>query len=260
MSLCLEIVAVNGRPPDPPVRAAFGEAGGSLGRAEDNTLPLPDPDRHISRYHARVICRMGRHFILDGGSSTPVIHNGIVVGMGREAEIRPGDDIRIGQYLLRVAEAADGAALQPERDALSGGGLDAADLAAAARVGVDRDGEVIDVGDPAQIAVAGVTPALLSGLRIPAGHGGALAGYHVAAEHHRRQGPAARRRPALLQARRHRGGRGDARRGPGGGPVDRGARRTAPPDARDEHSHDGGDRRRGDEVTSGAAFRSDHVS
>jgi len=120
MAIFIEVVAANGRPPEESQRVEFAEAGGSIGRAEDNHLKLPDPQRHISRYHARVTHRLSRYFILDTGSSTPVILNSIPVGNGREAEIRPGDELRIGHYLLHVNAAPEEAGTtQVARDALA---------------------------------------------------------------------------------------------------------------------------------------------
>jgi FHA domain-containing protein len=118
MAIFIEVVAANGRPPEIPQRVEFAEAGGSIGRADDNNLRLGDPQRHISRYHARVTHRLNRYFILDTGSSTPVILNSVPIGNGREAEIRPGDELRIGHYLLHVKAPVDAGLA---RDALTTG-------------------------------------------------------------------------------------------------------------------------------------------
>lgn len=89
----------------------FDELGGNIGRAENNQLVLPDPERTISRVHAQVVYRNGRYAIVDRGSN-PISVNGRPLGNGQEALIQPGDELQIGGYAMRVeaASAAPGAA------------------------------------------------------------------------------------------------------------------------------------------------------
>ncbi|MFM2118996.1 MAG: type secretion system-associated domain protein TagH, partial [Pseudomonadota bacterium] len=68
-------------------------------------LHLPDPERTISRVHARVLFRAGGYAIVDNGSN-PVSVNGSPLGAGREQAIQPGDQIQIGAYVLEVAVAS----------------------------------------------------------------------------------------------------------------------------------------------------------
>ncbi len=82
--------------------ASFDEIGGTIGRADNNQLVLPDPDRTISRVHAQVVFRNGGYAILDRGSNAVMV-NGTPLGNGREAPIRDGDRLTIGGYELRVA-------------------------------------------------------------------------------------------------------------------------------------------------------------
>ncbi|MGZ5205483.1 MAG: FHA domain-containing protein, partial [Caldimonas sp.] len=46
-----------------PLSGHFDETGGNIGRAENNQLVLPDPERTISRVHAQVVFRNGRYAI-----------------------------------------------------------------------------------------------------------------------------------------------------------------------------------------------------
>jgi type VI secretion system FHA domain protein len=80
------------------------ELGGSIGRADSNQLVLPDQDRTISRLHAQVVYRSGHYAVLDLGANA-VLHNGQPIGHGREAPIRPGDELEIGGYKIAVASA-----------------------------------------------------------------------------------------------------------------------------------------------------------
>ncbi len=102
MPVRIEVTAYNGVPPASPLAAEFDELGGTIGRGEGSTLTLPDPERHISRTHARVVFRAGDVFIQDRGSATPVHVNGRQVGNGNEAAIGDGDEIQIGGYVLRA--------------------------------------------------------------------------------------------------------------------------------------------------------------
>lgn len=85
--------------------ARFDELGGTIGRADNNHLVLPDPERTISRVHARIVFRAGGYAIVDNGSN-PISVNELPVGSGREQLLRPGDQVQIGGYVLAVADAA----------------------------------------------------------------------------------------------------------------------------------------------------------
>lgn len=93
-----------------PLSGHFDEMGGNIGRAENNQLVLPDPERTISRVHAQVVFRNGRYAIIDRGSN-PISVNGRPLGNGQEAFIQPGDELQIGGYAMRVeaGSAAGGA-------------------------------------------------------------------------------------------------------------------------------------------------------
>lgn len=113
----LNVTTFNGLPVSQPLSAQFDELGGDIGRADTNQLVLPDPERTISRVHARVLFRASSGFgIVDQGSNAISV-NGIQLGKGREAAIKPGDQIQIGGYVL-VVEAASpsGAAADPFAD------------------------------------------------------------------------------------------------------------------------------------------------
>ena len=103
--ITISVASYNGQAVTPPLTAQFDETGGSIGRAESNQLVLPDPERSISRVHAQVVFRAGAYAVVDRGSN-PVQVNGRAVGNGQEAPIKPGDELQIGGYLLRVAAGA----------------------------------------------------------------------------------------------------------------------------------------------------------
>ena len=76
--ILLRVLSYNGAPVD-GLSAQFDEIGGTIGRADSNQLVLPDPERTISRVHARIVFRAGGYSVVDNGSN-PISVNGEVVG------------------------------------------------------------------------------------------------------------------------------------------------------------------------------------
>jgi type VI secretion system FHA domain protein len=113
--IVLTVHSYNGVPSQGGTSASFDEMGGTIGRADGNTLVLPDPERTISRVHARVLFRAGGYAIADNGSN-PISVNGSPVGAGRECPLRPGDRVEIGGYVLAASEAAPSASDDPFAD------------------------------------------------------------------------------------------------------------------------------------------------
>ena len=130
--IALTVLSYNGAPADGP-SAQFDELGGTIGRADNNQLVLPDPERTISRVHARVVFRAGKFAIVDNGSN-PISVNGTPVGAGREHPLQPGDQLQIGGYVLRVGEASDGvAAVDPFADLFNDAAMGLATPSASAK-------------------------------------------------------------------------------------------------------------------------------
>lgn len=100
--LKLEVIHYKGAVPPRPITAQFGAQGGTIGRADTNTLVLPDAERFISRTHARIKFQGGQYVIEDHGSSTPVMVNSRALGRGSEAGLAHGDELTIGEYQLRA--------------------------------------------------------------------------------------------------------------------------------------------------------------
>jgi FHA domain-containing protein len=103
--LTIRVTAFHGQPPGQALAAEFDETGGTIGRATTNQLVLPDPERHISRQHAKIAFRNGQYIVIDQGSANPIQLNGRTLGNGVEAPLKDGDELRIGDYALKVAEA-----------------------------------------------------------------------------------------------------------------------------------------------------------
>lgn len=80
----------------------------SIGRGPGNDWVLPDPDRHLSKTHCVVSIENGRVVLTD------VSTNGVHINGARQATSRDsrtvltdGDDFRLGDYTITVAETSD---------------------------------------------------------------------------------------------------------------------------------------------------------
>ena len=109
--IVLRVLSYNGAPVDGP-QARFDELGGTIGRAENNQLVLPDPERTISRVHARVVFRAGGYAVVDNGSN-PISVNGLAVGAGSEQPLKPGDRLEIEGYVIGASAPASAATSDP---------------------------------------------------------------------------------------------------------------------------------------------------
>lgn len=97
----LTVLTFKGAPPPNPIQVEFGAGGGSIGREPGNHLVLPDPERHISRLHAQVLCE-GGVFIIEDHGGNPTLINGRPVGRGNRQPVTDGDTLVIGGYELRA--------------------------------------------------------------------------------------------------------------------------------------------------------------
>ena len=122
MPLILTITPAQGqgRSADRQVRT-LAQGSLSIGRAAGNDWVLADPDQHLSRTHCMISYDAGRYVLTDLST------NGMLINGAREPTSRnsrivltDGDSVRLGGYMLEVAEA-DGPA-----GAVAAGGFGAA--------------------------------------------------------------------------------------------------------------------------------------
>ncbi|OAJ58742.1 hypothetical protein A6V36_29730 [Paraburkholderia ginsengiterrae] len=106
MFLILRVETYRNAPVATPLERKFGVDGGTIGRSSDNDLVLEDPDKLISRAHARIEFRDGNFLLQDVGSN-PSVLNGKPLGGSRQARLAHGDDLAVGEYVLSVIEQAE---------------------------------------------------------------------------------------------------------------------------------------------------------
>ena len=119
MSLTLSVLTYRNQPPQRSISRIFSGTGGTIGRLDQNDLVLPDPERIVSRTHARVDFREGSYFLTSLGQN-PIDLNGRPLSPGGTAELSPGDRLTIGGYCI-VADIQPGGPIEsrmPEPDAL----------------------------------------------------------------------------------------------------------------------------------------------
>lgn len=103
MTLTLRAVSLNELPLTQPITAQFDGRGGTIGRADHNTLALPDPERHISRQQAEIQARpQGGFLIRNIGSANPIVVAGQPLHQGESVPLQARDEVRIGGYRLEV--------------------------------------------------------------------------------------------------------------------------------------------------------------
>src|ERR1700682_2063196 len=89
----------------------------SIGRGQDNEWVVPDPERHLSKRHCRLVYSVGDWQLHDLSSNGTFLNRASEpVGKGSSAKLRNGDRIKFGLYELEVIidEDEEGAARDRE--------------------------------------------------------------------------------------------------------------------------------------------------
>ena len=103
--ITLRVIRYLGRTPASPMAAHFGSAGGSLGRAPDCTLVLPDPARHVSKKQARLEPAADGMRLTCVSEANPLSVDGRLLHHGESVVLRGGESLQIGTYELQVERA-----------------------------------------------------------------------------------------------------------------------------------------------------------
>jgi type VI secretion system protein len=118
LPLVLKVVSHRGAAPAAPIERRFDVSGGTIGRLPDNDLVLEDPERFVSRQHARIEYGDGNYLLHDVGGNDSLL-NGSALGGTRIARLSDGDRIEIGDYVIEVRVSAETAA-EPSGEAQAG--------------------------------------------------------------------------------------------------------------------------------------------
>jgi predicted component of type VI protein secretion system len=102
MTLVLRGITLGEEPMSQPLIGRFDERGGTLGRSDDATLTLPDPERLISRIQAQVLHRDEHYWLENISAASAVLHNGRPLSTGMRVILGEGDELRIGGYALQA--------------------------------------------------------------------------------------------------------------------------------------------------------------
>ncbi|MFM2057669.1 MAG: hypothetical protein RLY71_2054 [Pseudomonadota bacterium] len=106
MAMILHALSLDERALSQPLTARFDEQGGSIGRADHNTLALPDPERVISRIQAEISGNADgsapAFTITNVSRANPIVVAGRSLSFGESSPLRHRDVVRIGGYLLEA--------------------------------------------------------------------------------------------------------------------------------------------------------------
>jgi FHA domain-containing protein len=107
----IEVVNYRGGPMESSLVAQFGEAGGTIGRAANNTMPLEDPERAVSRVHAQVVLRDGTPVLISRGRNGLFVNDQFIEA-GQEIVLEDNAVLLIGAYQMHARVQHDALAQQ----------------------------------------------------------------------------------------------------------------------------------------------------
>jgi len=103
MSLSLKIISFKGQFFNAGEEAVFNRHGGTIGRADENTLVLPDPEKFVSRRHAAISFENGHYLIKDSSLSGTYIDDQEPPLNNALYRLADGMRLRIGEYEILVS-------------------------------------------------------------------------------------------------------------------------------------------------------------
>lgn len=103
MKIKLSVQGTQLGPASPNKSVVFGTAGGTIGRRQGNDLVLPDLKKYVSGNHAKIIFQEGYFYIEDTSTNGVCVNNpSKPIGKGTLARLKDGDELYIGDYILKV--------------------------------------------------------------------------------------------------------------------------------------------------------------
>lgn len=111
----------------------FGPGGGTIGRSRSSTWVLTDTECLVSRTHAEIYADNGQYFVTDKSTNGLFLNKARKpLGFGQVAQLRGGDQLHIGHYVIAVSIEAPPVAV----DATDLGSADFLDAATADPMGI----------------------------------------------------------------------------------------------------------------------------
>ncbi len=103
MSLLVSIIKSSDSATVAESSKSFGPQGGTIGRGNDNSWVLEDPERYLSGCHCQITNENGQYFITDL-STNGTFYNGSPnpIGKGAKQQLNEGDTFIIGDYEFSV--------------------------------------------------------------------------------------------------------------------------------------------------------------
>ncbi len=81
----------------------FDEQGGTLGRTQNNTWVLDDPERFLSGSHCKVIFESDGYFLVDTSTNGTFVNNSDEpLGKGNKVKLNDGDQFELSDYKFKV--------------------------------------------------------------------------------------------------------------------------------------------------------------
>ncbi|MCP4407768.1 MAG: type VI secretion system-associated FHA domain protein TagH [Gammaproteobacteria bacterium] len=120
MELILEITSGPRETMGSDSRKVFDTSGGTIGRALKNDWVLPDPDRIISSYHAKILYKEGAFYLQDTSMNGVFYYDDGEhrVGKGNEIKLSEGVQFSIKDYVIEVEPVKQGEMQQSENSDL----------------------------------------------------------------------------------------------------------------------------------------------
>jgi type VI secretion system protein len=108
MPLRIDVLKFRGQAVAEPASVVFDRHGGTVGRASDNRLVLPDEG--VSRKHVQISFENGRYYLTDDSTNGTLICNSDLLVHFGKVELADGDILRIGDYEVSVDITEEGPA------------------------------------------------------------------------------------------------------------------------------------------------------
>ena len=107
MPLSLKIISFKGQPFLRNESVVFDMSGGTIGRSDENTLVLPDPEKFVSRRHASIMFQNGQYLLSDSSLSGTFVNTQDEPLGNKALALVNGMRLRMGEYEILVSITTD---------------------------------------------------------------------------------------------------------------------------------------------------------